>query len=64
MNQILLPIEIGVNILRGWEGKVIQENPYIKLLSNPEYRNERWEALAQVNSSLCLIEVKPVKREL
>ena len=64
LGRILLPLEIGKNVLTGWEGKVIRnEKPYIKLLTNPVYRNQRWEAVAQVDTMLCWIEVTPVAKE-
>lgn len=57
----LLPIEVGTNIIRGQAGKILISNDslYVKLLTDPVYRQEesRWKALAQVNQSLCLIEV-------
>ena len=53
----LTPLEIGKNVLYGFIEKVISEEPYIKLLSNPHYVNGRWEAMAQINTSLCVIEV-------
>lgn len=48
-------------------GKVICEQPYVKLLTEPKleiielvpgWQHERYTAVAQVNSSLCVVEVK------
>jgi hypothetical protein len=42
-----------------WVNKVICEAPYVKLLAIPKFNETegRWEALAQVNEMLCIIEV-------
>jgi hypothetical protein len=46
--------------------KVISEHPFVKILSEPRYQEyeivpglsvRRWEALAQVNESLAIIEL-------
>lgn len=60
MNKPLSPLEIGKNVLKGWEGKVIsEEKPFVRLITDPVYVNGRWEALANVNGALCRIEVTP-----
>jgi hypothetical protein len=48
-------------------GEVIQERPYVKILNRPTLKmyevtpgvfRERWEALAQVEDWLCVVELK------
>lgn len=48
-------------------GKVISENPYVKILNKPRYDEDeivpgfvigRWTALAQVNGTLAFVELK------
>lgn len=46
--------------LPGVAGQVIRnEGPYVKLLTNPRWNftDERWEAVAQVDGCLAVIEV-------
>lgn len=44
---------------KSWIDKVINEYPYVKLLSIPKFNEveKRWECLAQVNTTLAFIEV-------
>lgn len=47
------------------EGKVISnENPYVKVLNKPKFINDKWEAIAQVEGMLCVIEltIKEIKQ--
>lgn len=51
-------IQLSLFKLEGYSGKVIRnEFPYVKLLTEPEFVHNRWEAIAQVEGSLALIEV-------
>lgn len=54
-------------------GKVISDKPYVKILALPRYREYelvpgmvvgRWEALAQVNHTLAMVELKIIGDEL
>lgn len=57
---------IVVDTVADVKGKIIHEHPYIKVLSVPRlevyeivpgWSVERWEALAQVNETLCVVEL-------
>lgn len=52
-----------VTELKECMGKVISEYPYIKVLSIPQQFNGQWRALAIVNESLCIIELKIKEKE-
>lgn len=63
----LTPEEVDPRALQEWQGRVIQEErPFVKLLSAPVYYEEEqggvmkgeWRALAQVDTCVCVIEVK------
>lgn len=57
----LSDLQAGRYKLSGYAGKVLRssENLYVKLLTDPTYNQteSRWEALAQVNDCLAIIEV-------
>ncbi len=59
--QYLLPIEVGKCVIEGQRGKVLSMEPYVKVLENPTWNGEDWVCLAQVESTLCLISVKPYR---
>lgn len=54
-----------VKLNNSWINKVISEKPYIKLLSIPKFnkRENRYEAVAQFNNCLALIEVNVIMQE-
>lgn len=60
------------NELKDCVGKVINEQPYVKILNQPKYEEYelvpgfiigRWECLAIVNTSLCHIELKITEQQ-
>lgn len=57
--EYLLPIEVGSTVLKGQAGKVVSTEPYVKLINNPTWNGRHWVCLAQVDSMLALISVRP-----
>ena len=60
------------NSIQDCVGKIISEQPYVKILNEPKYEeyqlipgmvNGRWTCLAQVNESLCYIELKIIEQQ-
>jgi hypothetical protein len=51
------PLDVGSSTLEGWEGRIISEVPYVKLLGNPHHDGIQWRALANVEGMLCIIAV-------
>ena len=57
--EYLLPIEVGKTVIEGQAGKVMSTEPYVKLLNNPTWNGRHWVCLAQVESCIALVSVRP-----
>jgi len=63
IKDYLPPTKAGNTEIDGMVGKVISTEPFIKLLNNPIWNGKQWECAVQIESTLCLVSVKPFRKK-